>query len=245
MGDDMDLNNVISSIPSVLGALYESIYVVNKELGISYKVQYTGEQLKISAPKTYEDFINDMKDYKEDVVNRIEIKDNLKEVFATKSSKEKLVSVVTKDNYKLIFIMDIAIELQNDENKKVLLIADDSPVITKFFKKLFQDEYEILVANNGKEAIELVEEYKDKNLVGFFCDLMMPEMDGYEVLEYFQEHNLFESVPVSIISGEDSQDGVIRATSYGVVDMLQKPFNEANARAIVERTISFSPNYNK
>ena len=47
----------------------------------------------------------------------------------------------------------------------MLFIADDSPVITKFFKKLFQDEYEVLVASNGIEAIDIVEQYKDKNSI--------------------------------------------------------------------------------
>lgn len=242
MGDVMDLNNIISSIPSLLGGLCESIYLINKDKEVCYWVQYTGEQLKISAPKSYDEFKTYCEGFKDNLLERIESNNNFKGLVRKLDGKEKLINVINFENYILLLVIDVTNSSEVNSDKKVLLIADDSPVITKFFKKLFQDEYEVLVASNGIEAIDIVEQYKDKNLIGFFCDLMMPEMDGYEVLEYFKNNNLFEKVPVSVISGEDSQDGVMRATSYGIVDMLQKPFNETSARSIVDKTISFSPN---
>ena len=242
MGDVMDLNNIISSIPSLLGGLCESIYLINKDKEVCYWVQYTGEQLKISAPKSYDEFKTYCEGFKDNLLERIESNNNFKGLVRKLDGKEKLINVINYENHILLLVIDVTNSSEVNSDKKVLLIADDSPVITKFFKKLFQDEYEVLVASNGIEAIDIVEQYKDKNLIGFFCDLMMPEMDGYEVLEYFKNNNLFEKVPVSVISGEDSQDGVMKATSYGIVDMLQKPFNEASARSIVGKTISFSPN---
>ena len=242
MGDVMDLNNIISSIPSLLGGLCESIYLINKDKEVCYWVQYTGEQLKISAPKSYDEFKTYCEGFKDNLLERIESNNNFKGLVRKLDGKEKLINVINYENHILLLVIDVTNNSEVNSDKKVLLIADDSPVITKFFKKLFQDEYEVLVASNGIEAIDIVEQYKDKNLIGFFCDLMMPEMDGYEVLEYFKNNNLFEKVPVSVISGEDSQDGVMRATSYGIVDMLQKPFNETSARSIVDKTISFSPN---
>ena len=242
MGDVMDLNNIISSIPSLLGGLCESIYLINKDKEVCYWVQYTGEQLKISAPKSYDEFKTYCEGFKDNLLERVESNNNFKGLVRKLDGKEKLINVINYENHILLLVIDVTNSSEVNSDKKVLLIADDSPVITKFFKKLFQDEYEVLVASNGIEAIDIVEQYKDKNLIGFFCDLMMPEMDGYEVLEYFKNNNLFEKVPVSVISGEDSQDGVMRATSYGIVDMLQKPFNETSARSIVDKTISFSPN---
>ena len=80
--------------------------------------------------------------------------------------------------------------------------------------------------------------------MGAFLDLQMPKKNGYEVLDYFSENDLFKQIPVSIISGEDTKDGIAKATSIpGVVDMLQKPFNAESARAIVNKTISFSSKY--
>lgn len=237
----MDINNIISSIPSIVGSLYENIFLVSKDLGVCYSVQFTGEQLKVSAKQEYSQFVAYTAKYKENIVPHIETKSTVKEVITTKDNKEKLLSVVTKDDYKFVFIMDISNIHEGDTDKKILLIADDSPVITKFFKKTFNDEYQVLIANNGKEAIELINANLDNNLVGFFCDLQMPEMNGYEVLDYFEKNGLFDKLPVSIISGEDSADGIEKATAYRVVDMLQKPFNADAARAIVNKTIQFSP----
>lgn len=237
----MDINNIISSIPSIVGSLYENIFLISKELGVCYSVQYTGEQLKVSAKQEYSQFVSYLGKYKESIISHIENKQTVKELITTKDNKEKLLSVVTKDNYKFVFIMDISNIHEGDNDKKILLIADDSPVITKFFKKTFNDEYQVLIANNGNEAIELVNANLDNNLVGFFCDLQMPEMNGYEVLDYFDKNGLFDKIPVSIISGEDTADGIEKATAYRVVDMLQKPFNADAARAIVNKTIQFSP----
>ena len=131
----MDLNNVISSIPNVVGSLYENIFVVSRNLGIYYEVQYNGEQLKISAPKTYDELIEYSDTYKDDLVSVIENNDSLKEVFVNKDNQEKLISVVTKDQYKLVFVMDISKIRVDSGERKLLIIADDSPVITKFFKK--------------------------------------------------------------------------------------------------------------
>ena len=125
-----------------------------------------------------------------------------------------------------------------------IIIADDSPVITNFFSKIFRNEFEVLVARDGKEVLDIIDKYAGENLVGLFLDLQMPGMNGFEVLDYFKEHDLFKTLPVSIISGEDSEDGIKRAMSYeGVVDMIQKPFDATSIRAIVDKTVAFSPKY--
>lgn len=65
----------------------------------------------------------------------------------------------------------------------------------------------------------------------------MPNVDGFEVLDYFKNHDLFKQVPVSIITGDSSKEVIDRAFTYPIVDMLQKPFNEVNIKNIVEKTI--------
>lgn len=240
----MDMNDIIKSIPSVVASLYENIYVFNLNQDKSYRVQYSGEKLTVSSPKTLNDLKNDLGVFRENLVDEIINELELKKVLITKDNKEKLVVLTTNGDYKLLFITDITLNKNLGEDKKILLIADDSPVITKFFTKTFMDEYNVLVAQDGNEAIKLIEEYIDKPLVGAFLDLQMPNKNGFEVLEYFKENNLFAKIPVSIISGEDSLDGIEKATAYGIVDMLQKPFNADAAKAIVDKTIRFSPKIN-
>ena len=77
----------------------------------------------------------------------------------------------------------------------------------------------------------------NSNIVGMLLDLNMPNVNGYEVLEYFDKHNLFSKIPVSIVTGDDYRETVDRVFAYPVVDILIKPFNERDIKRIVEKTI--------
>lgn len=240
----MDINDIVASIPDLIASLYDTIFVVNKSLDKCYRVQYTVDKLKVSKPTTYDEFTKYMSVFKDNVLDEIEKETrDIKKVIIS-NTEEKLLASITHEEYKIVLLSSLR-ELEIKENiNRTIIIADDSPVITKFFTKTFENEFNILVAKDGNEAIELVEANKDSNLLGLFVDLQMPVKNGYEVLDYFKENNLFSLVPVSVISGEDTADGIERATNYGIVDMLQKPFSADAARAIVNKTISFSPKNN-
>ena len=66
----------------------------------------------------------------------------------------------------------------------------------------------------------------------------MPGVEGYQVLEHFKNANLFEEIPVSIITGSDDKETLDRAFSYPIVDMIQKPFNENKIKDVAEKTIA-------
>lgn len=119
-----------------------------------------------------------------------------------------------------------------------ILVADDSNVIVNFVKKIFDDKYEVLVASDGVEALRYVESEQSDKIVAMLLDLNMPNTDGFQVLDYFKENNLFTKIPVSIITGDTSREGISRAFSYPIVDVLNKPFNEINVKNIVEKTIT-------
>ena len=239
----MDIRAIVENIPNMIASLYESIYVINKNDNKFYDIKYTGEELRISSPLDY-DKINDvMRTYKE--FSPAFLNENeFKKVLVTNDNKEKLVTLITVEEYKIIFVVDITIKIDGNVLRNKIIIADDSPVITNFFSKIFRNEFEVIVAHNGKEVIDIVNQYMNDSLVGLFLDLQMPVMNGFEVLDYFKEHDLFKVVPVSIISGEDTEEGIKRAISYqGVIDMIQKPFDATSIRAIVDKTVTFSPKY--
>ena len=71
-------------------------------------------------------------------------------------------------------------------------------------------------------------------------DLNMPKVDGFAVLEFMRNNNLFSKMPVSIISGDSSKETIDRAFTYDIVDMLGKPFNAANIKSVVEKTMIYS-----
>ncbi len=239
----MEIREIVESIPNVIASLYESIYIINKNNFTFYDIKYTGDELRISSPLQYDKILDYIRLFKDFQAEELE-KDEFKKVVVTNDNKEKLVTMVSIDDYKILFVTDITLKMDGNVLRNKIIIADDSPVITNFFSKIFRNEFEVLVARDGKEVLDIIDKYAGENLVGLFLDLQMPGMNGFEVLDYFKEHDLFKTLPVSIISGEDSEDGIKRAMSYeGVVDMIQKPFDATSIRAIVDKTVAFSPKY--
>ena len=68
----------------------------------------------------------------------------------------------------------------------------------------------------------------------------MPGVDGFQVLDYFKANNLFSKIPVSIITSDNSIETRNRVFSYGVVDILVKPFNERDVKLVLDKTIYFN-----
>ena len=120
---------------------------------------------------------------------------------------------------------------------KTILVVDDSNVVRNFVYKIFSNEYDVLIANDGKEALDIIRANVDEKIVGMLLDLNMPNVDGFQVLDYFKQANLFSRIPVAIITGEGTQNNIQRAYQYPIVDMLQKPFNEVNVKNIVDKLI--------
>lgn len=123
---------------------------------------------------------------------------------------------------------------------KTIIVADDSNIIVNIVKRAFDGEYNVISAENGQKAIELLQNNNLDDIVGMLLDLNMPEVDGFAVLDYLNNNNLFGKVPVSIITGDDDMDVVSKAFEYNIIDMLKKPFTVDNVKKIVEKTISIT-----
>lgn len=123
---------------------------------------------------------------------------------------------------------------------KSIIVADDSSIIVNIVRKAFEGQYNVLSASNGREAIEIIRNTNPTEIVGMLLDLNMPEVDGFTVLEYMNNYQLFNRIPVSIITGDDDMDVINRAFKYNIIDMLKKPFTVDNVKKIVEKTISIT-----
>ena len=126
-----------------------------------------------------------------------------------------------------------------DNDVKYIMVADDSEVVRLFVKKIFNDEYEILSAKDGEEALNLLKQYSSNSIKALLLDLNMPKVDGFAVLDYLKENNLFNTIPTTVISGDSSSDAINKAFTYPIVDMLNKPFSEDKIKQAVLKTISF------
>ena len=123
---------------------------------------------------------------------------------------------------------------------KTILVVDDSTIIRNFIEKIFDQSFRVVNAKDGAEAINAI--IKDESIIGVLLDLNMPNVNGFEVLDYFKENNLFSKIAVSIITGEDSKEMIEKAFAYPIVDVLTKPFNERDVKRIVDKTIEFNKN---
>lgn len=121
---------------------------------------------------------------------------------------------------------------------KTIIIADDSHIIVNIVKKAFEGEYNVVSAEDGATAINIINSSNLDDIVGMLLDLNMPGTDGFAVLEYLKTNNLLHKVPVSIITGDDDMDNISKAFEYNIIDVLKKPFTVDNIKKIIDKTIS-------
>ena len=124
--------------------------------------------------------------------------------------------------------------------KETILVADDSNIVRNFVKRIFSDKYSVELANDGEETIQILEANKSSHMiVTLLLDLNMPKANGFKVLDFMKENNLLTEIPVSIITGDTSKDTIDQAFSYGIVDMLNKPFSGPDVKKVVEKSIYY------
>ena len=122
---------------------------------------------------------------------------------------------------------------------KTILVVDDSNVTRGFVQKVFSDLYNVEVATNGNEALDIIND-SNKKIVGVLLDINMPGSNGFDVLEYFKKNNLFSTIPVSIITSEVDKEVRKSLFYYPIVDILTKPFNEHDVKQVLDKTIYFN-----
>ena len=127
----------------------------------------------------------------------------------------------------------------NVPKEGTVLIVDDSNLIANFVKAIFKERFDVIVCEDGAKAIQYISSGDTTKIKACLLDLNMPNVNGFEVLEYFKTNNLFYKVPVSIITGNDDRESVDKAFAYPIVDLLTKPFNERDVQRVIEKTISY------
>ena len=117
-----------------------------------------------------------------------------------------------------------------------ILIVDDSYINRELLKEMLKDEYDILEAENGKKALEMIE-HKEQ-IDGILLDLIMPEINGFGVIEELSKKGIMKKVPVMIISSEISAENENICFKYGVFDFIGRPFKTSIVRKRVQNMIN-------
>lgn len=137
-------------------------------------------------------------------------------------------------------IDDLESAMTETVKSEAILVVDDSNIVANFIKKIFNSKYQVITAADGAIAIDEIKKDINNKIVACLLDLNMPNVNGFEVLDYFKANNLFVKIPVSIITGNDDRDSVDKAFMYPIVDLLTKPFNERDVKRIIDKTINFN-----
>ena len=126
-----------------------------------------------------------------------------------------------------------------NSGKTTIMIIDDDTITCNLIGKIFSNDYDIITANNGQEAINILNESRNNetNISCIFLDLIMPVLDGFSVLDYLNDNNYLNKLPVIIISGNYDKETRKRAYSYAIADMLEKPFNAQVIKHRIENLI--------
>lgn len=108
--------------------------------------------------------------------------------------------------------------------KQKILIADDSEMNRELLAAILEEEYDIIQVNDGVQAVDCLQRQAEEISL-LLLDIVMPHMDGFEVLSYMNKEHWIDAIPVVIISSENSPIYIKRGYDLGATDSIGKPFD--------------------
>ena len=125
---------------------------------------------------------------------------------------------------------------KEQKRRQKILIADDSEMNRSILADMLEEEFDIIEAENGLEAVSILQQCADE-LSLVLLDIVMPEMDGFEVLMVMNQRQWIEDVPVIMISAETRSSQIERAYKLGITDFISRPFDALIVHRRVVNTI--------
>jgi phosphoserine phosphatase RsbU/P len=122
--------------------------------------------------------------------------------------------------------------MNHADQKKTVLLVDDAPANIQIVNSILKDIYKIRIATSGAKALELAKVTPTPDLI--LLDVMMPEMDGYEVCTQLKLRSETRDIPVIFLTGQTNVDEETRGFDVGAVDYIHKPFSPAVVKARVQ-----------
>ena len=118
--------------------------------------------------------------------------------------------------------------------KQQILIVDDSEMNREILTEMLQDDFRILEAENGEEALKMLKQY-GTGISLMLLDIVMPVMNGFEVLAAMAREHWMDDIPVIMISSEGSEEYIRRAYEMGIADYIRRPFD---AKIVYQRVFN-------
>jgi len=120
--------------------------------------------------------------------------------------------------------------------KKLILIIEDHPFMRTLLIQLLSEDFEVVCVDNPILALQWMD--KNPNPILILSDLLMPEMDGYELLRNIRGSTFFRQIPVIILSGLNESKDRIKCLKLGANDFIAKPFNPDELMLKVNKLIN-------
>lgn len=124
-----------------------------------------------------------------------------------------------------------------EQSKPRILVADDDPVIRHLVCSIVKSEgYEVVIADDGREALKILQ--TDTDFKGAIFDMMMPHIEGIDVIRYMRTEKRFMRIPVMMITSEQDFRLAGKIFAAGAALFLQKPFTHAQLKNILHALVS-------
>ncbi len=120
--------------------------------------------------------------------------------------------------------------------KKSILIVDDEELQRELLRQIFENEYDIIMAKDGKEAINQLNRHYD-DIVIILLDLVMPVLNGYQVLQVLKSSNVFKDIPIAMITANNDPSLKVACYTMGALSVIQKPFVAQIVRKQIDNII--------
>lgn len=152
-------------------------------------------------------------------------------------SANEMVEELSLDNDTLT---DELITDNGVQNKFTILVVDDNTDARLFLKRSLEDEYHVLLAANGKEALQVLAKIDNVSII--VSDVMMPEMDGIEFFREIKSNINYSHIPVILLTAKSSEENIVAGLEEGVADYITKPFSLAVLRLRIRKVLEWSQN---
>lgn len=127
--------------------------------------------------------------------------------------------------------------------KKTILVVDNQEINRALLAEIFKDEFDVIEAENGEQALSVLNERTD--IIAVMLDLMMPVLDGIGVLKELNRTGKIYNMPVFIITSADDNEILERAYALGAVDIISKPFRIVFVKSRIENVIELYQHRNR
>ena len=133
------------------------------------------------------------------------------------------------------------VDSEEENSKQTVLVVDDSEINRQMLSEMLKNDFRVLEASSGEQCVDMLQEHGGEISI-ILLDIIMPGMDGFDVLEYMRENHWIEEIPVIIISKDNSLASVTKAYKMGASEYIGRPFD---AQVIYQRVYNVIKLYAK